>query len=91
MTREQLETSVPPILELASTRAEMRVDLTPAQLELLIAALDSHEYWQLSDSHYRDSGYVLGRGSDDREAAAEIRRCRRLQEKLQHLVPPRRS
>jgi hypothetical protein len=33
------------------------MELTLDELALLIDALDSHEYWQLSESHERDSGY----------------------------------
>jgi hypothetical protein len=32
------------------------MELTLDELALLIDALDSHEYWQLSESHERDSG-----------------------------------
>ena len=33
------------------------VQLTEAELALLIEALDSHEYWQLSEPHERNDGY----------------------------------
>lgn len=33
------------------------VRLTSAEIALLIEALDSHEYWQLSESHERNDGY----------------------------------
>ena len=59
--------------------------LTPAQLDLIREAIDSHIYWQLSDIYYRNNGQVLGRGSDDPDAAADIRRYRRLDRRLQHL------
>ena len=32
------------------------VRLTSAEIALLIEALDSHEYWQLSESHERNDG-----------------------------------
>jgi hypothetical protein len=35
-------------------------------------ALDSHAYWEVSAPEYRDSGYVLGPGSDDPEAGAQL-------------------
>ena len=35
------------------------VQLTPDGITLLVEALDSHEYWQLSEPHERDSGYSL--------------------------------
>ena len=33
------------------------VHLTDAELALLIEALDSHEYWQLSEPHERNDGH----------------------------------
>ena len=36
---------------------ELQVRLTEGELALLIEALDSHEYWQLSESHERNDGY----------------------------------
>jgi len=33
------------------------VRLTEGDVALLIEALDSHEYWQLSESHERNDGY----------------------------------
>jgi hypothetical protein len=38
---------------------ESAVHLTPDEITLLMEALDSHEYWQLSGSHERSSGYSL--------------------------------
>ena len=58
------------------------VELTAEELTLLCEALDSHVYWQLSDCHYRDSGYVREPGSDDAEAVAGIRAANALEEKL---------
>ncbi|MCC6808040.1 MAG: hypothetical protein IT381_11500 [Deltaproteobacteria bacterium] len=55
---------------------------TPDELNLLKEALDSHIYWQLSDEHYRHSGFVYDPGSDDAEHAAEIQACERLDQKL---------
>ncbi len=34
-------------------------ELTPREIVLLMEALDSHEYWQLSDPTWRNSGYVV--------------------------------
>ena len=59
-----------------------KIPLTKAQIERLCQALDSHVYWQLSEQHYRNNSEVHGRGSDDPEMAAEIRRCRRLERRL---------
>jgi hypothetical protein len=60
----------------------MLIDLTPEELALIIEALDSHAYWQLSDKHYRNDGFVLEPGSDDPEKAAEIEACDNLALKL---------
>jgi hypothetical protein len=35
----------------------IRAQLTEAEIALLIEALDSHEYWQLSEPHERNNGY----------------------------------
>jgi hypothetical protein len=35
------------------------VQLTEAEITLLVDALDSHEYWQLSESHERNDGYSM--------------------------------
>jgi hypothetical protein len=45
----------------------MRLDLTRDDLDRILAALDSHVYWQLSDQHYRNDASVLNPGSDDPE------------------------
>lgn len=58
------------------------VRLTKQSLERICEALDSHVYWQLSDEHYRKSGFVYGKGSDEPEIAAEIKRCNELQKRL---------
>jgi hypothetical protein len=36
---------------------ELQVRLTEGELALVIDALDSHEFWQLSESHERNDGY----------------------------------
>jgi hypothetical protein len=56
--------------------------LTAEELTLLCEALDSHVYWQLSDRHFRNNGYVGEPGSDDAEAASAIRAANALEEKL---------
>lgn len=33
------------------------IRLTEAEVALLVEALDSHEYWQLSESHERNDGH----------------------------------
>jgi hypothetical protein len=60
----------------------MNVPLTQADLNILIEALDSHRYWQLSDDQYRDSGNVLEPGSDDPEVCAELAAAELLTQKL---------
>ena len=62
---------------------DVALKLTPRELELIKEALDSHEYWQLSDQHYRENGYVLDQGSDDPEAIEQIKEVRALAEKLE--------
>jgi hypothetical protein len=56
--------------------------LTAEELTLLCEALDSHVYWQLSDRHFRNNGYVGEPDSDDAEAASAIRAANALEEKL---------
>ena len=64
----------------------MNVALNKREIELLTQALDSHEYWQLSDERYRWSGFVLEPGSDDRRVAREIRETEALSAKLGALI-----
>ena len=63
----------------------MQLALSEKDLELLVEALDSHVYWQLSDQHYRNNADVLGPGSDDPDQAAEIEACVELSERLRAL------
>lgn len=60
----------------------MRIDLSREDLDRILAALDSHVYWQLSDQHYRNDADVLDPGSDNPEQAAEIAACRELTERI---------
>lgn len=74
--------------------AKVTIELTQAEVDLLAEALDSHEYWQLSDPLWRNSGYVILPGEDaelsaaeplhgdQREAVGEILEARRLQARL---------
>jgi len=57
---------------------ESTVHLTPEEVTLLVEALDSHEYWQLSEPHERGSGYSLV----DDGANEEIDAVRALNAKL---------
>ena len=63
----------------------MQLPLSQKDLDLLVEALDSHVYWQLSDQHYRNNADVLEPGSDDPEQAAEIAACVELSDRLRAL------
>ena len=60
----------------------MPFDFSGDDLNRILAALDSHVYWQLSDQHYRNDAEVLDPGSDDPEQAEEIAACRELADRL---------
>lgn len=62
------------------------IKLTRAQLQLVVEALDSHIYWQLSDEEYRDNGFVNAPGSDDEEASKEITEATELHDLFEDLV-----
>ena len=49
---------------------ESTVHLSPDEITLLVEALDSHEYWQLSESHERNSGYSTVEDGDNEEIDA---------------------
>jgi hypothetical protein len=51
---------------------EITIKLSPEDINLLVQALNSHVYWQLSDDQYRNNGDVMEPGSDDSEKADEI-------------------
>ncbi len=61
----------------------MQFELTRSDVELLIEALDSHCYWQLSDHEYRRDGFVIDPGADDRDAQAAIRQALELASHLE--------
>ncbi len=58
--------------------ATTTITLTGDDLELLCEALDSHEYWQLTEADDRDSGNSM----IDDGASAEIDACRKLAARL---------
>lgn len=75
------------------------VPLTNADISLLIEALDSHEYWQLSDQAWRHSGAVILPNDDEslweqrpapndeeQETISAIERCRELADRLRLLA-----
>jgi len=41
------------------------ISLTTEEISLIVEALDSHEYWQLSEPSWRSSGAVFLPGEDD--------------------------
>lgn len=47
------------------------IELSAAEVDLLAEALDSHEYWQLSDARWRSSGYVILPGEDVQPSTVE--------------------
>ena len=49
---------------------ESMVRLSPDEIALLIEALDSHEYWQLSESHERNDGYSMIEDGENEEIDA---------------------
>jgi len=61
------------------------IQLSQDEIALLLEALDSHEYWQLSDEHYRASGYVQEPGTDDPEKLEALKATRALVERLETL------
>jgi hypothetical protein len=63
----------------------MKLELSVEERNLLLDALDSHRYWQLSDPTYRRDGYVVGKGSDDPTSIAAIKRVNALFEKLESM------
>jgi hypothetical protein len=62
---------------------KITVELTTDDLDLLVEALDSHEYWRLSDPYYRHDGYVSDPGSADPSQVREIKACRKLAARLE--------
>ena len=69
-----------------------QLTLTEAELDLVKAALDSHEYWQLTGEGDRNNGYSLVDWEDgdeqqyDEETDVEgVRACRALCERLEQL------
>jgi len=64
----------------------MKLELKEPELWLVLEALDSYRYWQLSDEKYRNSGYVTAPGSDDDDAAEEIERVDELEAKLEKVL-----
>ena len=49
---------------------ESTVRLSPDEITLLVEALDSHEYWQLSESNERNDGYSMIEDGENEEIDA---------------------
>jgi hypothetical protein len=58
------------------------VQLSEAELALLIEALDSHEYWQLSEPNERNDGYSTIEDGESEEVDA----ARALLSKLENFI-----
>jgi hypothetical protein len=50
----------------------MTIVVTADEVRMLVEALDSHAYWQLSEPQYRRDGFVMDPGADDPEVQREI-------------------
>ncbi len=60
------------------TMTTRSVQLSEAEIHLVREALDSHEYWQLSETHERNDGYSTVKNG----ANTEIDAVRALESKL---------
>lgn len=69
-----------------SREKPITLTITPADLRLVVEALDSHAYWQLSDEHYRSDGFVEDPGSDDPGIAQTIANTNALHDRLERLA-----
>ncbi len=63
----------------------MKIELSREQLIILIEALNSHVYWQLSEPEFRRDGFVDHPGSKDADDARAIGAALRLSEHLQDI------
>lgn len=62
---------------------KVSIELSTHELTLLVEALNSHVYWQLSDEQYRSDGAVNDPGAEDPSTQQEISDARVLEERLQ--------
>lgn len=67
-------------------KGRVQLNITSDELYLIVEALDSHAYWQLSDPLYRNSGFVMGPGSDDPEQKRLLDATNELHEKLEPML-----
>jgi len=63
------------------------VQLTAAEVALLIEALDSHEYWQLSESNERNDGYSTIEDGEKEDIDAVRALISKLEDKTVRQVP----
>lgn len=56
--------------------------LSPDEASLLISALDSHQYWELSDDNHRWNGFALEPDDDEDENAGEYYEAQVLIDKI---------
>lgn len=64
----------------------MRITVTDPELQLIVEALDSHEYWQLSEEYERNNGYSQVPDGEN----PEIDACRALAERLSGVLAKHR-
>ena len=62
---------------------ESTIRFSPDDIALLIEALDSHEYWQLSDSNERNDGYSTVEDGENEQIDA-VRALIRKLERFRH-------
>jgi hypothetical protein len=62
---------------------KIKIEFSDKELRLIIEALDSHAYWQLSDPLYRNSGFVMDPGSNDPEMRKQLKATNKLHDQLQ--------
>jgi len=67
---------------------ERAISLTDGEVTLLLEALDSHEYWQLSESHERNDGYSTIEDGANEEVDAVRALMAKLGSDGQQLDPP---
>ncbi len=75
-----------PQADLVAVHEALQAPVDADAVAVLVEALDSHAYWQLSDPNYRDSGFVQEPGSDDPEAVDALARVNELHDRLEALL-----
>jgi hypothetical protein len=69
----------------------VKTELTLSELELLVEALDSHGYWQLSEPQYRRDGFVQEPGTNDPDNKKELAFTDALHDRLEKTVSDLRA